>query len=266
MEAELQVVDDVTEAWVASFVAACHHAVAARGRFVVALAGGGTPLLGYRRLGERLDLPWERLWVTWGDERDVPLDHPDRNERAAREAWLDHVPIPADQVLGWPRRDAPEASAREHAERLRSALGDPLELDLALLGLGADGHTASLFPGTGAVAATGITTVVRLDPAGPARLSLTANALSGAREAWVIVSGEAKRAALRRTLEAGLLEKRQRPGADPDALPLLAIRPRERLWLLADRGAASGGAASGGTTSGGTASGGDDAPAALPGD
>ena len=237
MEAALQVADDVTEAWVARFVAACHHAVAARGRFVVALAGGGTPLPGYRRLGERLDLPWERLWVTWGDERDVPLDHPDRNERAAREAWLDHVPIPARQVLGWPRRDAPEAAAAEHAAHLRETLGDPLDLDLALLGLGADAHTASLFPGTGAVAATGITTVVRPTAAGPARLSLTAAALSRAREAWVLVAGADKRSALQRTLAAGLLG-RMASDADPDVLPLLAVRPRERLWVFADRAAA----------------------------
>lgn len=237
MQAELLVADDVTEAWVARFVAACHHAVAARGRFVVALAGGGTPLPGYRRLGERLDLPWERLWVTWGDERDVPLDHPDRNERAAREAWLDRVPIPPEQVFGWPRRDAPEAAAAEHAARLRQALGDPLELDLALLGLGADAHTASLFPGTGAATAAGVTTVVRPTAAGPARLSLTAASLSRAREAWVLVAGADKRAALRRTLAAGLLGQAA-PSADPDALPLLAVRPREYLWLVADRAAA----------------------------
>jgi len=237
MEAALQIADDVTEAWVARFVAACHHAVAARGRFVVALSGGGTPLPGYRQLGERIDLPWERLWVTWGDERDVPRDHPDRNERAAREAWLDRVPIPAEQVLGWPRRDAPEAAAAEHAERLRATFGDPLDIDLALLGLGADAHTASLFPGTGAVNATGITTVVRPSATGPARLSLTAAALSRAREAWVIVAGGDKRPALQRTLAGGLLG-RVATDADLDALPLLAVRPRERLWVLADRAAA----------------------------
>jgi 6-phosphogluconolactonase len=239
MEAALQVADDVTEAWVARFVAACHHAVAARGRFVVALSGGGTPLPGYRRLGERLDLPWERLWVTWGDERDVPLDHPDRNERAAREAWLDRVPIPTEQVLGWPRRDAPETAATDHAARLREAFGDPLDLDLALLGLGADAHTASLFPGTGTVHAAGITTVVRPSVDGPARLSLTAAALSQAREAWVIVTGAGKRPALQRTLAAGLLG-RAIPDADLDDLPLLAVRPRERLWVLADRASAEG--------------------------
>jgi 6-phosphogluconolactonase len=242
MEFDLQVVDDVTEAWTARFVATCHHAVAARGRFVVALAGGGTPLPGFRRLGERLDLPWERVWLTWGDERDVAVDHPDRNERAAREAWLDHVPVPPGHVLPWPRRAAPEDAARAHAQALVQAFGDPLDLDLALLGLGADAHTASLFPGTGAVHAAGLTTVVRPQPDGPARLTLTAAALSRAREAWVLVAGADKADALRRTLDAGLGEPGAGRGAVPgptlDALPLLAVRPRERLVLLADRAAA----------------------------
>ncbi len=229
---ELIVVDDVTDAWVPRFVALCHHAVAARGRFTVALAGGSTPLAGYRRLRERRDLPWERVWVTWGDERDVPDDHPDRNARAAREALLDHVAIPKGHVLDWPRADTPEAAAEAHARTLRTVLGDPLDLDLALLGLGADAHTASLFPGTGASDAVGITTVVRPAADRPARLSLTAPALGRAREAWVLVSGADKRDALERTL---------RGDGTPDELPVTAIHPREALRVFADHAAAGAG-------------------------
>jgi 6-phosphogluconolactonase len=234
---ELIVVDDLRDAWVPRFVALCHHAVAARGRFVVALAGGRTPLEGYRRLRERGDLPWERVWVTWGDERDVPDDHPDRNARAAREALLDHVAIPSGHVLDWPRAETPEAAAEAHARTLRTVFGDPLDLDLALLGLGADAHTASLFPGTGASAAAGITTVVRPRAGEPARLSLTATALSGAREAWVLVRGADKRDALDRTLTGA---------GTTDELPLKAVQPREALRIFADRAAAGSHGAGGG--------------------
>lgn len=234
---ELFVVHDLTDAWVPRFVEACHHAVAARGRFVVALAGGSTPLAGYRRLRERRDLPWERVWITWGDERDVPPDHPDRNARAAREALLDHVPIPMTHVLAWPYGPDPESSARTHAATLHAHFGDPLDLDLALLGLGADAHTASLFPGTLAATASGTTVVVRPDPNAPARLSLTASALGRAREAWVLVAGADKRDALARTLA----ELAHEAPVDPhvaDVLPLAAIRPREALRLFADASAA----------------------------
>lgn len=224
--------DALTTALVARVVAACHHAVATHGRFVIALAGGTTPLAAYRRLAERRDLPWERALVTWGDERMVARDHAERNERAARQALLDHVPVPAEQVLGWPDGDDAEAIAAAHAERLRRCLGDPPRFDLVLLGLGSDAHTASLFPGTGAVHAEGLTTVVRTSDHGT-RLSLTAGALGNAEEVLVVVVGADKRPALHRTLR----------GDEPaDALPLTALRPRGRFTLLADAAAAGHGA------------------------
>lgn len=230
-EPHLEVVADgdaLTTEIVARFVDACHHAVATHGRFVVALAGGSTPLAAYRRLAERHDLPWERVFVTWGDERLVPRDHAERNERAARSALLDHVAIPTSNVLGWPDGDAPDAIAAAHEAQLRAAFGDPPRFDLVLLGLGADAHTASLFPGTGAVAAPGLATVVRTASHG-VRLSLTAGALGNAAEVLVLVAGSDKREALRRTLE--------REGS-ADELPLTALRPSGRFTILADVAAA----------------------------
>jgi 6-phosphogluconolactonase len=228
---ELHVFPDapaLTAAAVARWVAACHHAVAKRGRFVVALAGGGTPLAAYRHLAERRDLPWERVLVTWGDERLVPLDHEERNERSAREALLSHVDVPPEHVLGWGEGDDPAMLARAHEERLRGALGDPPRFDLVLLGLGADAHTASLFPGTRSVFSPGIATVSTA-PDGGARLTLTPRALSHADEVLVLVSGADKRDALRRTL--------QRDG-DEDALPLTALAPSGAFLVLADAQAA----------------------------
>ncbi len=224
--------DALTTALVARVVAACHHAVATHGRFVIVLAGGTTPLAAYRRLSERRDLPWERVLVTWGDERLVARDHAERNEHATRQALLDHVPVPPEQVLGWPDGDDAEAIAAAHVEGLRRYVGDPPRFDLVLLGLGSDAHTASLFPGTGAVHAEGLTTVVRTAEHGT-RLSLTADALGNADEVLVVVAGTDKRSALRRTL---------RGDEPPDALPLTALRPRGRFTLLADAAAADGGA------------------------
>lgn len=226
----LRTVPDVASAVASDLADAIRTAAAQRGRAVLCLAGGSTPLPVYRRLAELRDLPWGRVWIAWGDERDVPPEHADRNERHAREALLDRVPIPEDQVLPWPWvEDAdPADEAEAYALRLRRALGDPDRhpwFDVTLLGLGDDAHTASLFPGTGATRAEGLACAVRPTTAPHVRLSLTPRALSASRQVWFLVQGEAKREALRRTLagEGG-----------PDDLPARSIEAREEVRIYTD--------------------------------
>lgn len=226
---QLTVVPDVATAVARAAAAVIEEAARTRGRAVLCLAGGGTPLPAYRALAERRELPWGRVWIAWGDERDVPPDHADRNERAAREALLDRVPVPEEQVLPWPYvRDAePQDVADAYALRLRRALGDPERdawFDLTLLGLGADGHTASLFPGTGATRAAGLATAVRPAGQATARLTLTPRALASSRHVWFLVAGEAKRDALEATLAGG----------DPERLPATTVRAREELRVFTD--------------------------------
>lgn len=225
----VRTVPDVAEAVARDLADEIRTAASRRGRVVLCLAGGSTPLPVYRRLARTPDLPWGRVWVAWGDERNVPPDHDDRNERHARETLLDHVPVPEDQVLPWPWvEDAdPADEASAYQLRLRRALGDPEAapwFDVVLLGLGADAHTASLFPGSGATRAEGLAHALR--PAGQphARLTLTPRALSSTRHAWFLVQGEGKRDALERTLAGG----------DPDDLPARTIAPREQLRIYTD--------------------------------
>ncbi len=222
---EILHVDDVAAAGLALFEATQRAAVAARGRFAVALSGGSTPLPMYRALAARSDLPWHATWVAWGDERYVPLDHRDSNAGAARKAFLDATPVPGEQVLPWPHLATPEDSASAYAATLRGALGDAPVFDLTLLGLGADGHTASLFPGTGAALASGMTLVVRPPDQPQTRLSLGAAALSRSRVVAFLVRGEEKREALHATLNGT---------GDLDRFPARAISSLERLLVITD--------------------------------
>ena len=128
--------------------------VAARGRFTVALSGGSTPAALYRLLTSPPladEVDWSRWHVFWGDERCVPPDHPDSNFGMARRTLLDHVPIPPSQVHRMVGEDPPQQAAADYALALTDALAPDDRLDLALLGIGDDGHTASLFPGTAAL-------------------------------------------------------------------------------------------------------------------
>src|SRR5215510_10036486 len=140
------------------FVRLAQESVAARGRFTVALAGGSTPKAAYAMLASaayRDWLPWQQTHFFWGDERHVPPEHEDSNYRMAYEAMLSKVAIPADHIY----RIAAEKEAQQAADEYEATLRTAFQLsedtlprfDLVLLGMGPDGHTASLFPGTSAV-------------------------------------------------------------------------------------------------------------------
>lgn len=224
---DIRTVPDPAAAALPRFESVMREAVAARGRFVVVLAGGSTPQPLYRALAERPDLPWRETWVVWGDERHVAPDDERRNERAAREALLEHVPVPEDQILAWPWREGSSATwaAEGYAAALRRELGDPPRFDLSLLGLGDDAHTASLFPGTGAVGAAGTTVALPPTDDREARVSLTAGALSRSLDVLFLVAGEAKRDALEGTL-AGT--------GDHDRFPARAVSAQRTLRVLTD--------------------------------
>jgi 6-phosphogluconolactonase len=173
------------------------EAVRLRGRFVVALAGGSTPRTLYELLGSEggAVLPWHCTSIAFGDERCVPPDHPDSNYRLVRETLLRGIEISSDQVLRVPVERPPREAAALYERVLRSLFpGSSLpRFDLVLLGLGEDGHTASLFPDTPALEETTRWVVANQAPRlGSWRITLTLPAICAARHAAFLVTGSAK--------------------------------------------------------------------------
>lgn len=194
--------------------------IAERGRFLIVLAGGTTPRAIYTRLSG-LETDWTGWHVYFGDERCLPAGHPERNETMARETWLDDVPIPPAQVHAVPAGVDPREAARRYAGTL-AGIG---RFDLVLLGLGEDGHTASLFPGHVRGIATDAPDVLPVTdaPSAPScRVTLSAARLSRSRAVLVVATGEAKREALR-ALRQGT------------ALPIAAVRPPGGVDVYTDR-------------------------------
>ncbi len=215
------------------------EAVAARGRFDVALAGGATPQTLYRLLAHpewRASIDWGATHFWFGDERCVAPDHPDSNYRMAREALFDAIDTPPAQIHRIEGERAPEEAARRYEDTLRMqfapAADDPPRLDLVLLGLGTDGHIASLFPDTPLLDESrrwvGANRVAKLDAW---RISLTLPLLNAARHVVLLVSGEAKAAIVGEVL-----------GQARTALPRYPVdrlRPAGRLEWLLDAAAAA---------------------------
>jgi 6-phosphogluconolactonase len=208
---------------------------ASQGRFAVALAGGSTPRRLYEHLAApplRADYPWARSHWFWGDERFVPPDDPRSNGRMVREALLAHVPVPPENIHTVPTEGIePAAAAAVYERELKSFYGaerlDPRRplFDVTLLGLGEDGHTASLFPGTAALAERERWVVAVLGAKAEPRITLTYPALESSAEVAFLVAGAEKGAILRR-FRAG-----------DDDLPASRLRPVGRGHLFVDAAA-----------------------------
>ncbi|WP_410579116.1 6-phosphogluconolactonase [Amycolatopsis sp. lyj-108] len=209
---------------------------AAKGSASVVLTGGGTGIAILRELRDssaRDAIDWSRLDLYWGDERFVPADSDDRNEKQAREALLDHVPLdpkrvhamaPSDGEFG----DDVDAAAAAYAEVLAA---NDAAFDIMLLGLGGEGHTASIFPESPAVYEKERSVVAVRDcpKPPPTRISLTLPAIRRAQDIWLVTGGDAKADAVAQALA----------GAGEVQIPVAGVRgSRRTLWLL-DRGSAS---------------------------
>lgn len=216
------------------FVKSTNDAVKSKGNFSVALAGGSTPKALYALLAaeeRRGQLPWDKMQLFFGDERHVKPTHPDSNFRMATEAMISKVPLKPEQVYRI-KAENPDAeqAAREYEQELRMhfrlADGEPPRFDLVLLGMGTEGHTLSLFPGTKALRDNGRLVVSNwVGKLLTERVTLTAPAANGAALAMFMVAGADKSLALKAVLEGPY---------EPEQLPAQLIDPKngKLLWLV----------------------------------
>lgn len=195
-------------------LAAAEKSIVERGAFKIVLAGGTTPEVSYRALATS-ESDWANWHVYLGDERCLPTDDADRNSVMAARSLITHVPIPANQVYLIPAEQGAEMAAKAYASIVDSAL----PFDMVLLGMGEDGHTASLFPGHEHEQSE-TTHAVHHAPKPPSdRVSLSASALANTRELLMLITGAGKRAPLTRWL-AG------------EALPIATIQAENTLIML----------------------------------
>jgi 6-phosphogluconolactonase len=231
--------ESMSQAAAQLFIDQAARAVREHGGVTVALSGGHTPQRTYELLAQsplsdrhpRQEVPWQQVHVFWGDERCVPLDDPQSNARMTREALLDHVPIPDAQVHPIRCAHDPEQAAEDYAAELRAHLGER-HFDLVFLGLGENGHTASLFPGTDVLDVrdrwTGAIYVAEQEMW---RVTLTAPLINEATVIAFLVAGASKAEIVHRVLEGPY---------EPKRLPAQLIQPTNGIvHYLLDAAASS---------------------------
>jgi 6-phosphogluconolactonase len=208
----------------ATIAADARGAIASRGRFTLAVSGGRTPWIMLRMLADK-DVPWAGVDLFQVDERIAPDGHPDRNLTHIRESLLLHAPMRPEQVHAMPVESSDLVSATsQYALDLRKVAGSPPVLDLVHLGLGPDGHTASLVPGDAVLNVSGADVALTGGYQGRRRMTLTYPAINRARQVLWVVTGSEKTEALQRLLDGDI------------SIPASRVR-REQALLFADRAA-----------------------------
>lgn len=223
------------------FVELAEQAVAARGRARIAISGGSTPKATFQLLGDpnqpwRDRMPWERIELFWVDERCVPPDHPDSNYRMTREALLDHAPLKPEQIHRMEGELDPQEAAARYESGLRNAFrlegAETPSFDLVQLGMGPDGHTASLFPHSAAIHELGRLSVANhVQNKDAWRITLTSPVINHGRSVFFLIGGADKAAILKEVLSGP---------RDVERLPSQLIRPAGGiLTLILDKAAAA---------------------------
>lgn len=211
------------------FVNTARDSIAERGRFTVSLSGGNTPRALYALLATEFfakQVDWARVHIFWGDERCVPPDHAESDYLMARESLLDFVPIPSTQIYRIQAENDPVQAAADYEALLKAFFPNTPNFDLLLLGMGDDGHTASLFPHTTALHEKQRWVIENyVDKLGVWRVTLTLPALNAARRVLFLVSGDAKAEPLRKVLQ-GIYQ--------PDEFPSQSIKPLSGhlIWMV----------------------------------
>ena len=210
-------------------------AVKDHGRFVMALSGGHSPEGLYKKLSElpfRDDMPWDKTFIFWGDERYVPTDDPQNNAGQARQLLLNNVDISSAHVFPIPYLDTPELSAKQYEKTISAFFGNAAPcFDLILLGLGENGHTASLFPGSTALKDKRLIAEVFVEELNLYRITMTSHLINQACNIIFLVMGEEK---------ADIVEKVIEGNYAPEKFPAQLIHPEKgNIYWLTDTAAVS---------------------------
>lgn len=231
-----QTIEELNKAAAQFIIEIASQSIAARGKFTISLSGGQTPMQLYSLLSEspfKDEIQWQKTFIFWGDERCVPLSDERNNAHQAKLALLDKIDIPPNNIHVIPVNLSPEEEANRYEKEIKDFFGEEnIRLDLILLGLGENGHTASLFPGTKVIdeQVEGVRALY-VEEEKMFRVTMTAPLINNAHNILFLVAGEKK---------AGILKKVLRSPYDPDKYPAQLINPgKGKLYWFIDHMAAS---------------------------